>query len=75
MTTKASNDMGPHCTETPPLLMTSDGQDWVPVQTCSLNYPLPRPLLTTGGYCSTYFWYAGGTFPTGMPSCLLNGYE
>ena len=47
----------PHCTGPPspgsdpiPLLLTSDGQDWKPVQTCSLEDPLPPLELTSVGY-------------------------
>ena len=39
-----------------PLLVTSGRQDRRPVHTCSLE-DLPR-MLTSGGYRSTYGWYA-----------------
>ena len=50
--------LGPPCTDTPPqrlashpLLVTSGGQDWRPVQTCSLEYLTPSsPVLTSVGY-------------------------
>ena len=37
--------IGPHCTGTPP----PGGNDWRPVQTCSLQDPR---MLISGGYCS-----------------------
>ena len=37
-----------------PLLVKSFGQDWRAVQTYSLEDQSPAPLLTSGGYCSTY---------------------
>ena len=50
-------DMRPHCMETPAphLLLTSGGQDWRSVKTVSLENS-PHPVLTSGGYCSTYSW-------------------
>ena len=39
----------------PPLLLTSGGQDWIPIQTCSFE-DLP-PVLTSGGYWITYGWH------------------
>ena len=56
-------DMGPHCTGSPehlqsrltwssmymdPQVVTSGGQDWRPIQTCSPEDPLPPGL--SGGY-------------------------
>ena len=66
-----SLEMGPHCTritaQGSPLLVTSGGQDWRSVQTCSLEDPL---VLTSVGYWSPYGRQAGATHPTRMPSFL-----
>ena len=32
-------NMGPHCTGTPPLLVTSGSHHWISVQTSSLHFP------------------------------------
>ena len=53
-----------------PLPLTSDGQHLRPVQTCSLeDDPTPNRhfLVAT----SMYGLQAGGTHPTGIPSCSL----
>ena len=42
-----------------PLVVTSIGQDWRPVQTCSLEGPL---VLTSGGNWSTYTRSASGRY-------------
>ena len=68
----------PHCTGTIPppslyrhptspgsLVVTSGGQDWRSVQTCSLEDIPPQLLLTSGG-CSRE---AGGMHPSRMFSC------
>ena len=63
----------PHCTGTSPsltgplpLLVTSGGQDWRPVQICSLDGPLLLPVLTTGDWSGQ----TGGTNPTRMLCCF-----
>ena len=48
-----NQDMRPGCTFTPSLapaslLMTSGGQDWRPIPTCTLE--APPPVLKSGGY-------------------------
>ena len=55
----------------PPLLLTSGGHHWRPVQTCSLeDLPLPQPVLkSSGGHRNMYSWQMGGTHPIGMLSC------
>ena len=56
-----------------PLGLTSGGQDWKPVQTCSLEEPPPPPtnfywhLVTT----ETRTSQAGSTHSTGMFSCCM----
>ena len=62
--------------KTRPLLVTSHGHHWRPVQTCPLDLivhrdPLPM-VLTTGGDPSTYAWQAGGMHPTGMLELSLS---
>ena len=57
-----------------PLLLTSGGHHWKPVQTWSLEDlppPLPPVLTSSGGHWNMYSWQAGGTHPTGMLSCSL----
>ena len=51
-----------------PLLVTSLSQEWIPVQTCSVEDP-PPVLLTFGSFWSVYDRQAGNTYPTGMLSC------
>ena len=51
-----------------PLLVTSGGHHWRPVQTCSFE-DTPPPVLTSDGQQSTYGWKLGGTHPTGILSC------
>ena len=51
---------------TPPLLLTSGGQHWIPVQTCSLEDRSPR--MTSG---NMYSLQAGNMYPTGMLSCFF----
>ena len=46
-------------------LMTSGGQDWPRFE------DPPQPVLTSGGYWSTYGGRVGSAYPTGMISCLL----
>ena len=58
-----------------PLLVTSGGHHWRPVQTFSFGFtvqgPNPSPMvLTSGGHQSTYSWQAGGTHPTEELSCF-----
>ena len=54
---------------TSPLLVTSGGQAWGPVQTCSLQDHLP--VLISGGFGKyVQLAQACGTHPTGMLSCL-----
>ena len=55
------------------MLVISGGQDWRPVQTCSLQELPPPVVLTSGSYWSTYDWHAGGAHPTGMLSCYTFG--
>ena len=48
---------------------------WPRFKTCSNFFtrgppPLPLPVLTSLGYCSTYGWQVGRTHPTGMLSCI-----
>ena len=50
-----------------PLLETFVGQDWRPVQPCSLKVPPPRLLTSDGLYTTS----KGATHPTGMLSCLF----
>ena len=57
-----------HSTPTLPPLVTSGGQDWRPVQTCSLEDPFPPLVLTYGDYWSMYIRRAGSTHPTAMLS-------
>ena len=44
-----------------PLPVTSGGNNWRPVQTCSLEDPL---VLTSGGYWSLYGRQVASTYPT-----------
>ena len=59
-----SLDMGPGHLLHPPLLLTSGGHHWRPVQTCSLEDLTPPPtqvLITSGGHWSgryTSYWNA-----------------
>ena len=60
-------DMGPCCTGITPalslplLLVASGGQDWSPIQICSLEGP--PPVLTSGGSQSPNGRQAGRTHP------------
>ena len=64
--------IGPHCTGYPspvPLVVTSVGHHWRPVQICSLEDPI---VLTFGSHRrSVWRWQAGEMHPTGMLSCLI----
>ena len=58
-----------------PLLLTSGGHHWRPVQTCSLENippPLISVLTSSGGHENTYSWQAGITHPIGMLSLLYD---
>ena len=65
----------PLCTGPCPLLVISGGQDWIPVQTCSLGdltVQAPPPHSPTGADIWSVAMYGGrtgGTHPTGMLSC------
>ena len=54
-----------------PLLMTSGGHHWRPVQTCSLEDP-PTGTDIKLRHQSMYSWQAGSTHPPGMLSCILS---
>ena len=60
-------------TSDPPLLLLiSGGHHGRLLQTCSLEgLHLPTVLTSSGGHQNTYSWQAGGTHPTGMPSCFM----
>ena len=52
--------------------MASAGHHRRPVQTCSLEdlpHHLSLVLTSSSGHQNTYGYDAGGTLPTGMPSC------
>ena len=61
-----SPDMGPT-----PLLLTSGGHHWRPVQTCLLENIAQLVLTPSDNHRNMYCWQAVSTHPTGMPSCLL----
>ena len=46
----ATLDMGPQSIGTP-MLVTSGGHHWRPVQNCSFQDPPSLPILTSGVYC------------------------
>ena len=52
-----------------PLLLTSGGHHWIPVQTCSLEDPPPLLLTSRDGHRNTYGWQVGCTHPTLMLPC------
>ena len=54
------------------LLLTTNGHHWRHVQTYSLEYLLPAPLVLTSssGHRNMYHWQAAGMHPTGMLSCF-----
>ena len=56
---------------TSPLLGTSGGHNWRPVQFFSLEPPPPPPVLTSDGW-STCGCQAGSTHTTGMIYCFQN---
>ena len=66
-----SLDMGPGCPTL--LLLTSGGEHWRLVQTCSLG-PTPSPqlvLVPSGSHRNKYGWQVDGTHPSGMLSCFV----
>ena len=69
--------IGPHCTvpyvQGPsPLLVISRGQNWRPVQTCSLKDPPPSLLvLTPGGWSTQHIWWASGWYAFCWNALLL----
>ena len=53
-----------------PLLLTTGGHYWRPIQTCTLEDLALQVLVPSGGHKNTYSWQADGTHPTGMFSCF-----
>ena len=61
-------DIGPHCLGTP-ILLTSDSHGWRPVQTCTLQDPLPTSPDIWWLLQHVWSVQVGGMHPTGMLSC------
>ena len=49
-----TSDHGTSCPSPTPLLLTSGGHHWRPVQTCSPEIPIPSGVTSGGGHWSTY---------------------